>query len=269
MRAADTTEMPNSMIRPTPTERAMGRLMRAPDHGEVDGDNQGGADGGESSEGATEGESESGEGKSLMGDIGEKEGEGEGAKDEGTGDKGKEEGAKEGPPALPEKYELTPPEGLEITPEIVAEIDPVFRELGLNNDKANRLMPLAGALAQRIMKGQADAHEAMGADWAKAAQADERLGGKNWPDTERFVAKAFDTAAAGLGKDGVEQVKAFKALLDDTKLGNHPILLSMFRFYGERISEDTELVRGDAGAQVKPSREAVLYPNDAPKEGAA
>jgi len=162
-------------------------------------------------------------------------------------------------PEPPEKYELTAPEGLELTPEIEAEVTPVLREAGVMSDEAaNKVLSLAPKFLERITKAQTDAHEEQGAEWAKEAQADPRLGGKEWANTERFVAKAFDTAAAGLGKDGAEQVAAFKKLLDDTRLGNHPVLMRMFRFYGERISEDSDFTRG-GDAPVKKTAEAALY----------
>jgi hypothetical protein len=130
-------------------------------------------------------------------------------------------------------------------------------------------MPLAGKFMERITAAQSQQHADMAADWAKEAKADQRIGGKNWADTETFVARAFDTAAAGLGKDGVQQVADFRGLLDATGLGNHPVMIRMFRFYGERISEDTNFARGESAGATKQSREEILYPNDVPnKEGA-
>jgi hypothetical protein len=276
-----TPDAGSAFIRPTEMERRHGRLMRAPDHdagtgggegggsegGTGDGTDTGGEGGGE---GAGEGAGEAGEGDdasdtSLLGKIGAKEGEkggeGEGKKD-GEGD---DEGAEQ----PPEKYELTAPEGLELNDEVLAEVDPVFRELGLSNDQANKIMPLAGKFMERITAAQSQQHADMAADWAKEAKADQRIGGKNWVDTETFVARAFDTAAAGLGKDGVQQVADFRGLLDATGLGNHPVMIRMFRFYGERISEDTNFARGETAGATKQSREEILYPNDVPnKEGA-
>jgi len=150
--------------------------------------------------------------------------------------------------------------------EILAEVDPIFRDLGLSNEQANKIMPLAGKFHERIVAAQVDAHKAMGADWAKAAKSDPRIGGKNWKETEGFVARALDTVSQGLGKDGAKEVADFKELLDQTQIGNHPTMVKILRWYGERVGEDSNFVRSDVGAAIKPSREEVLYPNDVPKK---
>lgn len=165
------------------------------------------------------------------------------------------EAVTEGPP---EKYELVAPEGFEITADLSAEVDPIFRELGLTNEQANKLMPAAASFATKLQASQLAAHEAMGADWAKKAQADKEIGGKNWAQTESLVARALDMFGAPADSD-------FRKLLDDTKLGNHPEMIRMFRKIGEAISEDGEFVRSDAGAAIKPDRLASLYPDDVPK----
>lgn len=200
----------------------------------------------------TETGAENGDDKSLMGAVGKKAGESETGK---TEEEGKDE-----TPALPEKYELTAPEGTEIDERILAEADPVFRELGLNNDQANKLMPLAGKFAEKLQQASLDAHLAMAADWAKKAQADKEIGGKNWGETEAAVARALD-------KFGAPEGSPFRKLLDDTKLGNHPEMIRMFAKIGKAIGEDGDFVRADGGAAIKPDRLAALYPDDVPKEG--
>lgn len=258
----------SAFIRPTEIERRHGRLMRAPDHGDAPPADPAPppADPAPSDPPADPpaDPADPADPPSLMGGIGDP------PKDpaDPPADPADPEKPAEPAPEPPEKYELTAPEGLELNDEVLAEVDPVFRELGLTNDQANKIMPLAGKFMERITAAQQDAHATLSADWAKQAKADPRLGGKNWGETEGFVAKAFDTAAAGLGKDGAKQVGDFKELLDATGLGNHPVLISMFRFYGERISEDTTLARASDGSAIKPSREEILYPTDAPKEGA-
>jgi hypothetical protein len=263
----------SAFIRPTEMERRHGRLMRAPDHPAADPAptpapppppaDPAPADPAPSdppADPADPGDA------SLMGGIG-----GDPADPADPADPPADPDDKPADPApeVPEKYELTAPEGLEINDEVLAEIDPIFRELGLSNDAANKIMPLAGKFMERITAAQAQQHADLAADWAKEAKADKRIGGKNWGETETFVAKAFDTAAAGLGKDGAKQVGDFRELLNATGLGNHPVMIRMFRFYGERISEDTNFPRTGEGAAIKQSREEVLYPNDVPsKEGA-
>lgn len=269
----------------TPAERAAGRFLRAPDHSDggdpppndppADPADPAGdpppaddppADPPPPDEPAADGGDDDPE-KSLING-----GKGPDDEDDKDGDDdGQDEAAQ-----LPEKYELTAPEGFEIDDALLAEVDPVFRELKLTNEQADKLMPLAGKFADRIFKAQNDAFQAQATDWARASKADPVLGGKNWKETESLVAKAMDTAAAKLpeierdGKklSGADQVAEFRALLDTSKLGNHPTLMRMFRFFGAQFTEGG-FVRADAGAPVKPDRLAALYPDDVPqKEGA-
>jgi hypothetical protein len=159
----------------------------------------------------------------------------------------------------PESYELAAPEGLEITPEIAAEVTPIFQELGLSNEGANKLMPLAKSFADRIMTAQADEFAATKADWAKQAKADPELGGTNYEETEHLVAKALDLAGAPEGSP-------FRTLLNESGLGNHPEMLRIFRFFGKSISEEPNFIRGDGAAAVKQSPEEILYPSMAKKD---
>lgn len=178
----------------------------------------------------------------------------------GPDDEPEEEEEQDEAAQLPDKYDLTPPEGFEINDELLAEVSPVFKELKLSNEQANKLMPLAGKFAERLVSAQNDAFQAQATDWAKKAKADSEIGGRNWKETETLVARALDR---------LEAPKEFRALLGDTKLGNHPEMIRMFRRVGAAIGEDGDFPRSDAGAPVKADRLATLYPNDVPqKEGA-
>jgi hypothetical protein len=174
---------------------------------------------------------------------------------------------------LPEKYELKMPEGVELDTAVMEVADPVFRELGLGQEQAQKFVPLAVKVQERVLEEQTKRFEETAADWAKEAKKDPVLGGAKWQETEHLVAKAFDTAAAKMATierdgekiDGKAQVKEFKDLLAQTKLGNHPTLMRMFRFFGQAVGEDSDFIRADGGAAVKKSREEELYPNDVKK----
>ena len=182
--------------------------------------------------------------------------------DSNVNDKGDDDAGKDAL-ELPEKYELTPPEGFAVNDALLSEADPVFRDIGLTNEQAQKLMPLVPKFAEQLFAAQQDAFQAQATDWAKTAKADPEIGGKNWGETENLVAKALDKFAVGEGG------KAFRALLDETKLGNHPEMIRIFRSVGAALGEDGDFARSDTGAPVKQAREAVLYPNDVPqKEGA-
>ena len=48
----------------------------------------------------------------------------------------------------PKRYELSAPEGFPIDAEALELATPIFQELGLSNDQANKLMPVAAQLLQ-------------------------------------------------------------------------------------------------------------------------
>jgi hypothetical protein len=291
-----TTSLSTDFIRPTEIERRMGRLMRAPDHdaGGGDGGADAGADAG-ADKGAADAGADGGDDKSLVGAIGDDDadaGADEGDKGaDADADKGNEaekseadeKGDDEGD-GLPEKYTITLPEGYsDLDENLLAEADPLFRELGLGQEQVDKLTPLVPKIQEAVQKKFVDRHEKLGVAWAKASKSAPDLGGDNWKNTESFVAKSLDLAATKLapapqldpagepvldakGKavmlDGKEQIKEFRALLDGTKLGNHPTLVRVLRFFGQGISEDSDFIRADGGAQVKKGREEIRYPQN-------
>jgi hypothetical protein len=107
------------------------------------------------------------------------------------------------------------------------------------------------------------------ADWAKEAQNDPEIGGKNWTDTQRFAAKALDHFGAPSEIKEVDGKKVetneFRKLLNESGMGNHPVFIRMFRKIGEAVSEDGTFVRNNQVVETKLSREERLYPDDVPK----
>lgn len=193
------------------------------------------------------------------------EGEGEGAStDTGAGNADGEAAQ----PIIPEKYELKAPEGMTFDEESFAVADPVFRKLGLTNEQAQELMPVAGEFAQRVAADAVAKHElakatsftAMKREWLENAKGDAEIGGAKWDESTAAAAKALD----GLG---FVKGSEFRKFLDETGMGNHPEMIRAFTRIGLRVGEDT-FTRGDGAAATKQSREAILYPNDVKKEGA-
>jgi hypothetical protein len=144
-------------------------------------------------------------------------------------------------------FSLRPPEGLDIDPAMLAEAAPIFREVGLDNDGANKLMPLAGKLVERFAASQNDEFRVTKTGWAAQAKADPSIGGANWPETERLVAKALNAVGAGKGSE-------LRDLLDQSGLGNHPAMIRAFRHFGT-------LVGARKGPAPKLTTEQVLYGN--------
>jgi hypothetical protein len=174
---------------------------------------------------------------------------------------GKADEAKEGETEgttveVPEAYDLTAPEGFTLDPEAVAAATPVFKELGLSNEQADKLMPVAADFAKRIVD-QRD-QQIIGTiaeqrkSWLEEAKADKEIGGQNWD-------ASLGTAAKALDQLGFPKGSPFRNILDESGLGNNPEMIRAFARVGKAIGEDTDLVRGSQNASVKPTDEELFY----------
>jgi len=168
------------------------------------------------------------------------------------GDKPADEPAK-GPP---EAYDLTAPEGMTLDKEAMDAAVPIFREIGLSNEDAQKLMPVASQFAQKIADGlnqQILTQVAVDRKaWLDEAKADAEIGGANWD-------KSVSTAAVALDKLGYPKGSKFRTLLDDSGLGNNPEMIRAFKRIGEVIGEDASFARGDTNSAKKTDAE-LFYP---------
>lgn len=170
---------------------------------------------------------------------------------------GAEEEAAAAAAEVPETYELTL-EGVTLDEAMIAEATPVFKELGLSNDQANKLMPVAQKFAeqignahnQQILDGVAKERKA----WLDTAKADPEIGGQNWDANLVTAAKALDSL-------GFNKGSPFRALLDDSGLGNHPEMIRAFVKIGKAIGEDSDFVRAGGATTGPRSHADILYPS--------
>jgi hypothetical protein len=146
-------------------------------------------------------------------------------------------------PGAPEKYELAL-EGLTLDPEMLAEAEPILRDLNLTNEQANALLPIAPKLMERASNAMLQQILDQGAtqrkDWLDAFAADPDIGGSKREETEHLAAKGLD--ALGFTKD-----HPFRKALTETGFGNHPDMIRAFRRMGEMVGEDGDFERGGAG----------------------
>lgn len=150
---------------------------------------------------------------------------------------------------VPEKYEFTMPDNVPLDEALVAKVDPVFRELGLSNEQANKL---ANAFAEHRVseaESQQAAYAKQVEDWGKQSSADPEFGGAAFE-------KNAELARSAIGQYGTPELKA---LLADG-LGNHPELIRFCVRVGKAMAEDGGV---DGGART-PSPKSIaerMYPN--------
>ena len=140
-----------------------------------------------------------------------------------------------GPPRAPDAYRLEAPEGLTLDAEAVALATPAFQALGLSNEQAQSLMPVAAEWARGLQeRGQQQMMEQVAAqrrEWFETARGDREIGGANWDASTARASRALDAL-------GFPKGSGFRALLDESGLGNHPEMIRAFARIGRAVAED-------------------------------
>lgn len=170
--------------------------------------------------------------------------------------------AKAGPP---EKYDFKAPEGYEIDQKAVDEAVPIFKELGLTQDQAQKLFDIYSKNAIATADAALKQYEATRQGWREEVVKAPDLGdGREGLKPE--VRKAIDTAISAIGD--AKAISEFKSAMDLTGVGDNPHFVRAIAAWGKLLSEGTP-VRGTApspAGQVKPgesprSAASALYPN--------
>lgn len=145
-------------------------------------------------------------------------------------DGGNEPGdGKQTPPADP-YAELKLPDGAAVDEAQLANYKKLAKELNLSSENAQRVLDFE---AKRLAEGAAKASQA----WQEQVKQEY---GDNLPTVMATCARAIDK----FGDDGLRD------LLDQTGLGNHPLMVKLFHNVGTLLKEDTSVsasggVKGD------------------------
>lgn len=171
--------------------------------------------------------------------------------DEGTPDKKADGPADADADKAPETYEaFTLPEGVQLDEAVLAQATPIFKDVGLNQEQAQKLVSLyAGMQAEAAAQQVADFNK-IKSDWAGELKADSEFGNEN-------LAKTVGATKALIGKFGSPR------LLNDLKewgWGNHPEFQRMCARISAALSPDTTVI-ADAAHQARPKSAAeVMFP---------
>ena len=146
----------------------------------------------------------------------------------------------ETPEGAPETYEFNAkvadaPD--ELDPEVLTAFGDVAKELDLPQEAAQKVLD---KVAPVIQARQAKAVEQARADWATESQSDEEFGGEK-------LGANLEIAKSSLNAFGTD---AFKSLLSESGLGNHPEVIRFMYRAGKAISEDG-YVGNSQGANAK------------------
>jgi len=144
---------------------------------------------------------------------------------------------------IPEKYEFKLPESMEMDTTLLSEVEPIFKEIGLTQDKAQKVIDAYVAkVLPSYVKQQTATWEAQKASWVESVKADKEIGG------DKF-AKAVEDANRVLNTLGTPELK--KAF-NDYGLGNHPEFVRVFSRMAANMKEDG-IIQPDATVNKKPT----------------
>lgn len=145
-------------------------------------------------------------------------------------------------PQVPESYEFTVPDGVQLLDGAKEAYAEIAKELKLTSEQAQ------AAFEKLAVKGQANQQAQLAklsAEWGQQSSTDQEFGGDK-------LQESLAVAKKGLETFGTPELKK---LLNESGLGNHPEIIRAFYRAGKAVSEDSNLVTGrQAPAQASDAR---------------
>lgn len=138
-------------------------------------------------------------------------------------------------PAVPESYEFTMPEGVQLDQTAADEFTAIAKELKLDQATAQKVADVGAKMAQR----QQEAHVKLVETWTEAVKTDKEIGGDKLAENLGVARKALEAFGTPELKD----------VLNSTGFGNHPAVIKAFYKIGKAISEDRFVTGGAKGPE--------------------
>lgn len=163
----------------------------------------------------------------------------------------------------PEKYEtFKAPEGYELDDELIAEVTPVFKELGLNQEQSQKLVDFYSKKILAVADGPYEQFVNTRNEWRKGIIASDLGNG-----TDGLKPEVLSNINRAIEASGPTIAREFREAMAITGAGDNPAFVKAFNILGSLIGEGT-LVRpgnpspgGQNRAGQTPSAAQALYPN--------
>ena len=164
-------------------------------------------------------------------------------------------------PSVPEAYDFKAPDGLTLDADLLAEASPIFKELGLSQDAAQKLVDFYATKSKTTNEALAKTVDDMRAGWRNEIAADKEIGGK------------LDSVKIELGrakdKMSAETRAAFDNAMNTTGMGDHPGIVKGLYELAKLVNEGTHVTGGTPsplgqsrdGTASRPTIAGALYPN--------
>lgn len=169
---------------------------------------------------------------------------------------GKVEGA-------PEKYEaFKAPEGVTFDEATITAASTLFKELGLTQEGAQKLVDFQAAQAKTQAEAPYKAYDTMREGWQNEVKADKEIG-HILPKVKETIGRALDT----LGDPAL--VTSFKDAMNLTGAGDHPAFVKAFYKFASAVVEGKHVAGGGPsehgqtpkGNSQRPAPANAMYPN--------
>lgn len=159
----------------------------------------------------------------------------------------------------PEKYEpFKVPEGFTLDEAVATEAGTLFKEMGLNQDQAQKLVDFHAAKTTEAAQAPFKLWQDMNAKWTKETVSDSALGDGKGLRTEvkSAIAKTIDSLGPTLAP-------AFREAMDLTGAGNHPAFVKAMYELSKLATEGSHVKAGG------PTKFGTARPGDRPESAAA
>lgn len=169
------------------------------------------------------------------------EGQQQGQKQEGEGEQAQK-------PVVPEAYAFKDlPEGYAMSEQQLAEVSPLFKELGLTQEQADKLVAFDAKRALAAEQAGLEQRQGLVTGWEKSLREDATFGGANFDANVGVAQKA-------LAQFGTPELST---MLKESGLGSHPEVVRLFHRIGQQLAEGQ--LHSGSGNNTRKSNEEVFY----------
>lgn len=168
------------------------------------------------------------------------------------------------PPKAPESYSFTAPEGGELNQAMIDKATPIFKELGLAQEPAQKLVDLFNAYSKDQSDLAIKAVNEMRANWREQVNRDPVMSGR----LEQVTADVGRLKDSIFGTDKASR-EVFDAAMTITGAGDHPAIVKAWWKAAQMVNEGTHvsgsgpsaLGQRAPGTNARPSMAQAMYPN--------
>lgn len=169
------------------------------------------------------------------------EGQQQGQKQEGESEQAQK-------PVVPEAYAFKDlPEGYAMSEQQLAEVSPLFKDLGLTQEQADKLVAFDAKRALAAEQAGLEQRQGLVTGWEKSLREDAAFGGANFDANVGVAQKA-------LAQFGTPELST---MLKESGLGSHPEVVRLFHRIGQQLAEGQ--LHSGSGNNTRKSNEEVFY----------